>query len=269
MEACWKPRLSPQLARLTPRSTDSNFTLRSLLALTHRHSHCQPSLLSTASADFQKKAEYGRFWKRKKNKIKKSMRKLAGPAHWAALLPVFMRFLSIFCADLSPFSKDRQFLGCVCLVTCNWSQRPKQASASWRENRGRLLSFLSSFSYLFKFLFNSTKGSSLCLLLFFLTWIFKFTFFFLTFIFLVYFASSELLSEIHRSEIKTRWKEAFFFSWEILSSKWLLCDTQWPLPCEVSDKAKQVAKPTLVGGHVWQSVSLYFLIFFFYINNKP
>lgn len=167
MEACWKPRLSPQLARLTPRSTDSNFTLRSLLALTHRHSHCQPSLLSTASADFQKKAEYGRFWKRKKNKIKKSMRKLAGPAHWAALLPVFMRFLSIFCADLSPFSKDRQFLGCVCLVTCNWSQRPKQASASWRENRGRLLSFLSSFSYLFKFLFNSTKGSSLCLLLFF------------------------------------------------------------------------------------------------------
>lgn len=54
----------------------------------------------------------------------------------------------------------------------------------------------------------------------------------------------------------------FLLSWEILSSKWLLCDTQWPLPCEVSDEAKEIAKPTPVGGHIWQPVSLSFWFFF-------
>jgi hypothetical protein len=120
MEACWNPRLSPQLARLTPRNTDSNLTLRSLLALTRRHSHCHLFLLSsTASADFQKESRKRLFRKKKKKFFFQPVRRLAGPAHWAALPPVSVRSSSIFCADLSPFRKDRQDLGCVCLVTCN------------------------------------------------------------------------------------------------------------------------------------------------------
>lgn len=125
-----------------PRSTDSLFTLRSLLeTLTHRDKSL-PALPPVSCKRRLPKASRKTLVSEKEKRKKKAHENASRPCPLSSIAsgPVCT---SLPCRLVT--LQQGQHLG-----VCHQSQGPEQPSASRRENCGRLLPFLSSFSYLLR-----------------------------------------------------------------------------------------------------------------------